>query len=216
MKSFNIPLIALILVVLGICLSTVYAQEEGPAVKRISLRRPVGKAALKTTTTTTTPASHNDEGDDGEYGDENPENQYDENEEYPAESSSTTTTTTEAPKKIGPVIRPFRTNDDFLNSLKRRQMNAKKNKVIAEKPTPKIRHSEEDEPEEQHQPEPPKPKAVASKGFKAPSLNRRQKPAKPVRAEQEEDATAAESEQQQQEQSKPKRPSGRLTLRRRV
>lgn len=90
--------------------------------KRTGLRRPPGGKAAKTSTTTSNPADD----DDGDYPD---------NGEEPAEGDegeeadvSTTTTTTEAPRRIGPVIRPFRSNDDFLNSLKRRRMDAKKAK----------------------------------------------------------------------------------------
>lgn len=94
--------------------------EEGN--KRLALRRPAGKSA-KASTTTPPPV----EDEEGDYAENGEDNQYpDEGED--ADAASTTTTTTEKPKLIGPVIRPFRSNDDFLNSLKRRQMNAKKNK----------------------------------------------------------------------------------------
>lgn len=97
--------------------------EEGLAGKRIALRRPVGKPTKISTTTTQAPA----EDEEGDYNENGEEKEYaDETED--ASSTTTTTTTTETPKRIGPVIRPFRSNDDFLNSLKRRQMNAKKNK----------------------------------------------------------------------------------------
>lgn len=43
---------------------------------------------------------------------------------------STTTTTTEPPKKVGPIIRPFRSNDDLLSALKRRQQNTKTVKKV--------------------------------------------------------------------------------------
>lgn len=102
---------------------------SGPAVKRLSLRRPTaqGGKPAKPSTTTTTEALQND-GDEGDYQDGEQDNPYADEEDNSEYSSSTTTTTTEAPKRIGPVIRPFRSNDDFLNSLKRRQQNAKKNK----------------------------------------------------------------------------------------
>jgi hypothetical protein len=47
--------------------------------------------------------------------------------EEPLEVSSTTTTS-EAPKLLRPLIKPFRSNDDLLNTLKRRQQNAKSGK----------------------------------------------------------------------------------------
>lgn len=106
------------------CHFSLTAAEEVGVGKRIALRRPVGKAA-KAPTSTTTPAPAEEE--EGDYADNGEEKEYaDEAED--AASTTTTTTTTEAPKRIGPVIRPFRSNDDFLNSLKRRQMIAKKNK----------------------------------------------------------------------------------------
>ena len=99
------------------------AAEEGG--KRIALRRPVGKSAKPSSTTTQAPA----EDEEGDYAENGEDNQYaDEAEDAP--STTTTTTTTETPKRIGPVIRPFRSNDDFLNSLKRRRMNAKLNKCM--------------------------------------------------------------------------------------
>lgn len=53
-----------------------------------------------------------------------------------AESDATsTTTTTEPPKRVGPIIRPFRSNDDLLNALKRRQQNVKTVKKVV--PAPK-------------------------------------------------------------------------------
>lgn len=50
------------------------------------------------------------------------------------DSSSTTTSTTEPAKKIGPIIRPFRSNDDLLSALKRRQQNMKSIKKVTVKP----------------------------------------------------------------------------------
>jgi hypothetical protein len=51
--------------------------------------------------------------------------------EYDEENAdvSSTTTTTEATKApIRSLIKPFRSNDDFLNTLKKRQQNAKNGK----------------------------------------------------------------------------------------
>lgn len=114
------------------------AQDAGPAVKRIALRRPTNvgkglKAGGPSTTTTASPAlpAGAGEGEEDYQDGEGAPPQYgdgEENLEGVEAVASTTTTTTETPKRIGPVIRPFRSNDDFLNSLKRRQMNAKKNK----------------------------------------------------------------------------------------
>lgn len=112
------------------------ADDAVPAVKRIALRRPtsVGKGLKvggpSTTTTTAAPLlGGGAEGEEDYQEGEGAPPQYGDGDENLDEGvSSTTTTTTETPKRIGPVIRPFRSNDDFLNSLKRRQMNAKKNK----------------------------------------------------------------------------------------
>lgn len=117
--SYIFSTLLFVIFALACHLSLTTAEEN----KRIALRRPVGKSAKASTTTTPAPA----EDEEGDYAENGEDNQYpDESED--AASSTTTTTTTETPKRIGPVIRPFRSNDDFLNSLKRRQMNAKKNK----------------------------------------------------------------------------------------
>lgn len=42
-----------------------------------------------------------------------------------AKPAPTTTTTTEAPKKIRPSIRPFRSNDELLTALKKRRLDAR-------------------------------------------------------------------------------------------
>ena len=126
MKNISICHFSTVLFViftLACLLSVTTAEEGGPGGKRIALRRPVGKSAKPSSTTTQAPA----EDEEGDYAENGEDNQYaDEAEDAP--STTTTTTTTETPKRIGPVIRPFRSNDDFLNSLKRRRMNAKLNK----------------------------------------------------------------------------------------
>ncbi|XP_037936917.1 nucleolin 2-like [Teleopsis dalmanni] len=208
MKFLNI---ALLFVIFAVACSLTFAQDE-PSAKRIALRRPVGKAVKTSTTTAAPPPSA--EGQDGDYADENPEEQYsDEGDE--ASHSSTTTTTTEAPKRIGPVIRPFRSNDDFLNSLKRRQMNAKKHRD--EKPVPKIKQTQVAENGGEAEESAPAPAPAPTKSFKGnPALSRR-KFTKPGKAEaQPEDAGAEEPEQEEKEDFKPKRPQGRLALRRRT
>lgn len=219
------------------------AQEEGaaavsPAKRIAALRRPVGKAAKTTTTTTPAPAQGDGAGEGEEYDEEQPGNLGEEGDEAAYAASSTTSTTTEAPKKVGPVIRPFRSNDDFLNSLKRRQANAKKHR--AEKPpspSKPARKSEESngsgEQEEQASAPAPAPAASPAKGYKGNSacelifnsfsrmnpylcpesyfpVSRRKlsKPAKATPVEPVEDAAAEESEQQQKEETKPKRPIG--------
>lgn len=47
-----------------------------------------------------------------------------------APSSPVTEATTEAVKKFGPIIRPFRSNDDLLNALKKRQQDMKSGKKV--------------------------------------------------------------------------------------
>ncbi|KAI8033128.1 hypothetical protein M5D96_014107, partial [Drosophila gunungcola] len=229
---FNVDLLysCLLFIVCVMCYGLVSAQEEGgPAVspaKRIAaLRRPVGKAAKVTTTTTPAPAPA-DAGAEGEEYDEEAGEHGDHGEEgdEAAFASSTTTTTTEAPKKVGPVIRPFRSNDDFLNSLKRRQANAKKHRAekapSPSKPAKKSDESNSGEQEEQPAAAPaPAPASSPAKGYKGNSALSRRKLSKPAKAqpvEAVEDAAAEESEQQQKEETKPKRPiGGRLALRKR-
>ncbi|EDW37637.1 GL27070 [Drosophila persimilis] len=224
MKYFNI---CLLFIICALCYGLVAAQEEGgsgsvsPAKRIAALRRPVGKAAKPTTTTTAAPAQ-NDAGEGEEYDEEAGLGDHGEEGDEAADSaSSTTTTSTEAPKKVGPVIRPFRSNDDFLNSLKRRQQNAKKHraeKVPASKPARKSDESASGEQEDQAPAAAPAPASTPSKGFKGNSALSRRKLSKPAKATPEQavdDAAAEESEQQQKEEAKPKRPIGRLALRKR-
>ncbi|XP_034671730.1 brain acid soluble protein 1 homolog isoform X1 [Drosophila subobscura] len=223
--AFKWRQICLLFIICALCYGLVAAQEEGgsvsPAKRIAALRRPVGKAAKPTTTTTAAPAQ-NDGGEGEEYDEEAGLGDHgEEGDEAGASASSTTTTSTEAPKKVGPVIRPFRSNDDFLNSLKRRQQNAKKHraeKVPASKPAKKSDESASGEQEDQAPAAAPAPASAPSKGFKGNSALSRRKLAKPVKAtpeQAEDDAAAEESEQQQKEEAKPKRPIGRLALRKR-
>ncbi|XP_018800058.1 PREDICTED: uncharacterized protein LOC108975789 [Bactrocera latifrons] len=212
MKFFNITLL-LVVLALVCCFSLTYAQEEGAAPsgpKRPALRRPVGGKAAKTTTTTASPEEEDNEYEEGEG---NAAEGEDGDEE--GLGASSTTTTTEAPKKvIGPVIRPFRSNDDFLNSLKRRQQDAKKHRFV-EKPTPKSKpapsHDEDADEGAESAPAP------SSKGFKGgnSALNRRKlsKPGKPEPAPAD-DAASEESEQEPKEQAR-RLPHARLALRKR-
>ncbi|XP_034118689.1 brain acid soluble protein 1 [Drosophila nasuta] len=231
MKYFNI---CLLFIVCALCYGLVATQEENapanasPAKRIAALRRPVGKAVGKPTTTTTAAPAHDDAGEEDDYNDEaggaGENGQYgDEGEDGAAASAaSTTTTTTEAPKKVGPVIRPFRSNDDFLNSLKRRQQNAKKHraeKAPVSKPAKKTADEDDEESAPAAAPAAAAPAAApaAGKGYKGNSALNRRKLTKPLRSEPEADAAAEESEQQQKEEEpKPKRPlSSRLALRKR-
>ncbi|XP_073833566.1 uncharacterized protein [Musca autumnalis] len=204
MKFFGITLLFVILA-LACCLSTTYAEDA----KR-GLRRPPGKLASKTSTTTANPA----EEEEGDYPDNGEEPQ--EGEEVEEAEVSTTTTTTEAPKRIGPVIRPFRSNDAFLNSLKRRQMNAKKAKAEKQASKPvkaAVSHNAEDgEEEEEAAP------ASAPKGFSKPNsaLSRNRKAGKPTKPEPVEEPAEEGEAEPKEEEAKPKRPlAGRLALRKR-
>jgi len=127
MKTVNIVYFTLLVAAITI----VQCEEEAPKKPNPLLRRAAGRNTFtKTTTTTASPIPD-------EYQDE-----IDENGEYidgdqgivDNDSSSTTTSTTEPAKKIGPIIRPFRSNDDLLSALKRRQQNMKSIKKVTSKP----------------------------------------------------------------------------------
>ncbi|XP_068159133.1 nucleolar and coiled-body phosphoprotein 1 [Drosophila tropicalis] len=230
MKYFNI---CLLFIICALCYGLVSAQQEdggpvSPAKRIAALRRPVGKAAKATTTTTPAPV-HNDNGEEEDYGDEAAAGDHQggdgEDDEGTGALSSTTTTTTEAPKKVGPVIRPFRSNDDFLNSLKRRQQNAKKHraeKPTAGKQTSTGKKSDNSSGEQEQEQEPvaaaaPVPASTSSKGYKGNSALSRRKLAKPVKASPEPatDDAAQDEDSEPKEDTKPKRPIGRLALRKR-
>jgi len=216
MKFYNIRLLFVIFVLICSCISHTFAQDSdgaaGPASKRIALRRPVGKAVKATTTTTTTaPPAYDDEGDyqDGEHSD-GAEHAAEED-EHDAAAASTTTTSTEAPKKVGPVIRPFRSNDDFLNSLKRRQMNAKKHRAeVPVKPKSKVVESSSDDHAEESAPA-AAPVIAPTKGYKGNAALSRRKPIKPTKPEPPVEDADAEETENQKEESKLKRP-GRPNL----
>lgn len=50
---------------------------------------------------------------------------------YEAEEAAVTTTT-DSPKKIRPSVRPFRSNEELLQTLKKRRLNEKNNKSSGE------------------------------------------------------------------------------------
>lgn len=52
-----------------------------------------------------------------------------ENAEQQDDEVSSTSTTTEAAKKIGPVVRPFRSNEELLQALKKRRLSEKNGKA---------------------------------------------------------------------------------------
>uniref|UniRef100_A0A1A9Z8M7 Uncharacterized protein n=1 Tax=Glossina pallidipes TaxID=7398 RepID=A0A1A9Z8M7_GLOPL len=204
------------------CQFSLTLADDGGAAKRLALRRPTGKVIGKATTTTTVEPLPSED-DEGDYAEGEQDNQYADEGEDGGPSSTTTTTTTETPKRIGPVIRPFRSNDEFLNALKRRQMNAKRNKCklkfynkiyliikkkLVEKPVPNKTVQDSQEAEETA--------PASTKSFNKPSAGgNRRKFSKTSKSEPEDDA-AEETETEQREDVKPKRPvPGRLALRKR-
>ncbi|XP_055390608.1 uncharacterized protein LOC129619381 [Condylostylus longicornis] len=153
MKSLKINfLIVFIAIILSIAF--VNSEEDNANKRNLLLRRPGGPAARpggplnkQTSTTTVAPSSQDNEeeiGDD-EYDQDLEEA---EKEQQDSASSTSTTTTTEPPKKIGPIVRPFRSNEDLLNALKRRQQNQRKGGKGLEKPTPKPQESEQEKEDE--------------------------------------------------------------------
>lgn len=127
MKTVNILYVTLLVAVITI----VQCQEEAPKKSSALLRRAAGRNTFTKTTTTTSPPIQD------EYQDEIDENgEYIDGDQGALENSdaSTTTTTTEPAKKVGPIIRPFRSNDDLLSALKRRQQNMKSIKKVTSKP----------------------------------------------------------------------------------
>ncbi|KAG4072911.1 hypothetical protein HA402_006591 [Bradysia odoriphaga] len=127
MKTVNILYVALLVAVITIA----QCEEEAPKKTSALLRRAAGRNTFTKTTTTTSPPLQD------EYQDEIDENgEYIDGDQGSAENGDapTTTTTTEPAKKIGPIIRPFRSNDDLLSALKRRQQNMKSIKKVTSKP----------------------------------------------------------------------------------
>nr|XP_029730005.1 uncharacterized protein LOC109412992 isoform X2 [Aedes albopictus] len=106
-----------------------------------------------------------------------------EGEEGAAKPVPTTTTTTEAPKKIRPSIRPFRSNDDLLSALKKRRLESKNSK-----PAP-VKESKGYDDEDIPAPAP-------AKSAKAPAIVPKGRRFGPIRKEPEQ--SAAQSEQNEQ------------------
>uniref|UniRef100_A0A182KF25 Uncharacterized protein n=1 Tax=Anopheles christyi TaxID=43041 RepID=A0A182KF25_9DIPT len=113
------------------------ANRNSLLLRRGGVGRPLGRTTPTTTTTTT--QSSADYAED-EYADSYDEGKGDDGGDDGGEESvaggkqpMTTTTTTEAPKKIRPSIRPFRSNDDLLTALKKRRQESKNNKPAAGK-----------------------------------------------------------------------------------
>uniref|UniRef100_A0A1B0BMY6 DUF4604 domain-containing protein n=1 Tax=Glossina palpalis gambiensis TaxID=67801 RepID=A0A1B0BMY6_9MUSC len=187
------------------CQFSLTLADDGGAAKRLALRRPTGKVIGKASTTTTVEPLPSED-DEGDYAEGEQDNQYADEGEDGGPSTTTTTTTTETPKRIGPVIRPFRSNDEFLNALKRRQMNAKRNKL--EKPIPSKSVQDSQEAEETA--------PASTKSFNKPSAGGNRRKFNKTSKSEPEDNAAEETETEQREDVKPKRPiPGRLALRKR-
>ena len=56
-----------------------------------------------------------------------------ETDEQGESASSTSTTTTESSKKVGPSVRPFRSNEELLQALKKRRLSEKNIKSSGER-----------------------------------------------------------------------------------
>ncbi|XP_066253873.1 uncharacterized protein [Euwallacea similis] len=107
--------------------------KKAPARPLVGRRNPLAPQNKKaaSTTTTTTEAAAEVEVEEGAEGD------------YVEEQQQETSSTTETPKKFlkGGIVRPFRSNDDLLASLKRRREQVVSNKQI--KPAPVSEPKEE-------------------------------------------------------------------------
>lgn len=148
---------------------------------------------LAKTTTTTPPPEYPEE----EYVDEEGEQiEGEEGEDAAARPAPTTTTTTEAPKKIRPSIRPFRSNDDLLTALKKRRLESKNSK-----PAP-VKESKGYDDEDIPAPAP-------AKTAKAPAIVPKGRRFGPVRKEPEQ-AQSEQSEQSNADNSGAKSLSSRL------
>ncbi|XP_058064386.1 uncharacterized protein LOC131214054 isoform X3 [Anopheles bellator] len=138
------------------------ANRNSLLLRRGNVGRPLGRTTATTTTTTTASpdyaedeyADNYDEGK-GEQGDGGEEDAADGG---GGKQPTTTTTTTEAPKKIRPSIRPFRSNDDLLSALKKRREESKNSKPAAALPKEKVYDGDE----APAAPKPAKAPAIAS------------------------------------------------------
>ena len=117
----------------------VRTENEAPRRQSLLGRRTGVRNFGKPTPSTTTVAPEEEEYEQNE-NDYQQENDADVEEDYGNEEEaviSSSTSTTESTKRIGPVIRPFRSNDDLLNALRKRrleQQNKSFKKPLASKP----------------------------------------------------------------------------------
>jgi len=206
MKIFYLTFILLIIA------SIARTQEEAPKRPNLLARRPGGKPFGKSTVEPSqAPTAEYDfnEADGEEAVEDNQQSQQNEEEVYddePAEEVKSTSTT-QAPKKIGPVIRPFRSNDDLLNALRRRQQNIKsQKKPDSFKTIPTKRVVEGDDAQEEVEapvasaaPQRPE-KALARKRFGGLKPNAKHAPAAAAKQEEEEEQQQQQPQQQQDEE----------------
>ncbi|XP_052868664.1 uncharacterized protein LOC128274484 isoform X1 [Anopheles cruzii] len=124
------------------------ANRNSLLLRRNNVGRPLGRTTATTTTTTTASPDYAEDEYADNY-DEGKGDQGDGGEEDAADGggggkqATTTTTTTEAPKKIRPSIRPFRSNDDLLSALKKRREESKNSKPAAALPKEKVYDGDE-------------------------------------------------------------------------
>lgn len=121
--------LAVILCLAALATSALSQDDQSKSRSNLLLRRGSGgrpNPLAKSTTTTPQP-----EYSDDEYVDEDGERPEGDEGEEPAPGRpvvTTTTTTTESPKKIRPTVRPFRSNEDLLTTLKKRRLESKNHK----------------------------------------------------------------------------------------
>uniref|UniRef100_A0A336KAA5 CSON000469 protein n=1 Tax=Culicoides sonorensis TaxID=179676 RepID=A0A336KAA5_CULSO len=148
-----------------ICLAS---SEDDVTNKRTGLlqRRNIGgrpNIILKTTTTTTVRPHLEDD-----YADEEYEEEY----QAPEKQEESETTTTEQPKRITLAVRPFRSNDDLLNALKKRRLQAKSQQQQQPKTVTQKYVDDEKPDEEEKGNTKSQPKLKSSKSV--PALKKRQ------------------------------------------
>lgn len=116
----------------------VCAEEEAPKKLGIQARRPGGRGLLRTTTTAAPPPPADEEEQDESTDEDQPEQNPEDNAADVTPEETEAAKPTEEAIKARPSVRPFRSNNDLLNALKRRQESNKANKKPVErKPAPK-------------------------------------------------------------------------------
>ncbi|KAF9804741.1 hypothetical protein SFRURICE_007644 [Spodoptera frugiperda] len=119
----SIETLSFILVACVVCSALAQDEERPPAPSRGLLKR--GSLAKGKATTTTTTAAPQEEGDYEEEG------EYPEEGEQQEASTEAPTSTTEGKKLVGNGVRPFRSNTELLEILKRKRAQAAEAKLHA-------------------------------------------------------------------------------------